>query len=441
MLEFLLALLTTATVGILLVPLLKPRAPATVARLDNDLAIYRDQLGEIERERAAGLMSEAEAGSAATEIQRRILTAADQDSSGPRASRPAHALHRYLPPALCLLIPLIALGIYLNTGHPGLPSQPFAGRTAEPDDGRPTIAEMIKRARDRLASLPGDAATLSALAELLTAEAQGTVTKEARGLFDKALAAEPADPRAAYYLGLSQAQSGDAKAALERWQALAARHPADAPFQPVLKAEIERVAKEANLPVPEIKTLPAAGPPPAAAGAPPAGAPRPGPTKEQVEAMSRLTPEDRQKTIRAMVEGLAARLSDGPHDKPEDRDAWLRLANARKVLGENDKAGEAFARADKIAPLDARQLADWAEALVRQIQPGAGPSAQAIAVLKRLEQAEPRNALALFYLGAADLAEGRKADAARRWKTLLALLPADAPIRGMLEAKIKEASE
>jgi cytochrome c-type biogenesis protein CcmH len=59
-------------------------------------------------------------------------------------------------------------------------------------------------------------------------------------------------------------------------------------------------------------------------------------------------------------------------------------------------------------------------------------------VLTRLEQAEPRNALALFYLGAADFAAGRKQDAAKRWKTLLGLLPADAPIRAMLEERIKE---
>jgi cytochrome c-type biogenesis protein CcmH len=62
-----------------------------------------------------------------------------------------------------------------------------------------------------------------------------------------------------------------------------------------------------------------------------------------------------------------------------------------------------------------------------------------VAVLERLEKAEPRNALALFYLGAASFAAGDKPAAAQRWKTLLALLPADAPIRDMLEQRIKEA--
>jgi cytochrome c-type biogenesis protein CcmH len=140
-----------------------------------------------------------------------------------------------------------------------------------------------------------------------------------------------------------------------------------------------------------------------------------------------------------LVDGLDAKLRAGPSDRPEDRESWLRLANARRVLGEADKAAEAYAKADQLAPVDARILADWAEAHVRQVPPGGAVPPDAVAVLQRLEKAEPNNGLALFYLGAADFAAGRKQDAARRWKTLLALLPADAPIRGMLEQKIKEA--
>jgi hypothetical protein len=63
--------------------------------------------------------------------------------------------------------------------------------------------------------------------------------------------------------------------------------------------------------------------------------------------------------------------------------AWLRLANARKVLGENDKAVAAYARADAIAALAPAQLADWTEAHVRLIKPGAAPAPEAVAVLER----------------------------------------------------------
>jgi len=282
------------------------------------------------------------------------------------------------------------------------------------------VAQAVAAARARLAEQPDDPDALSALGEALTHQADGVVTPDAQSAFRRALQHNAGDARAMFYLGLGEAQAGDSQAALQRWRDLEQRSPANAPWLPTLRAEMGRVARAAGLPPP--------------APSPPA----PGPTQEQVQAMQGLTPEQRQQAIRGMVEGLEARLREST-GKPEDRDGWLRLANARKVLGENDKAAEAFARADAIAALEPRLLTDWAEAHVRQLQPGAAPSPEAVAVLERLEKAEPRNALALFYLGAADFARGDKPAAARRWKTLLALLPADAPIRAMLEAKIKEA--
>src|SRR5258708_33934711 len=113
MLEFLLAALTTATVGALLIPLLRSRVEAT-NRLDNDLAVYRDQLAEIERERAAGTLPDADAPAARVEIGRRILVAADGDP-GSLVFQPT--LNRFLAPAICLVIPLFALGLYLQIGH------------------------------------------------------------------------------------------------------------------------------------------------------------------------------------------------------------------------------------------------------------------------------------------------------------------------------------
>ncbi len=408
MLEFLLALLTTATVGALLVPLLRTTERRT-ERLDSALAIYRDQLAEIERTRADGTVSEADAAAARIEVERRILTAANaSDAAAPRDST---TLHRFLPPALALLIPLLALGVYLNVGRPGLPAAPFASRPAgeHPNPNQPITAErMLAEARARLAEDPDDPEALAELGEALVLEADGTVTPAAVEALTRALAKRPDNPRAAYYLGLHEAQSGDSKAAVARWQALEAASPPDAPWLPMLRAEIARVSRAAGMPVP---------------------------TRDQVEAMQSLDPAQRQEAIRGMVEGLDTRLKENPGD----RAGWLRLANARRVLGENDKAADAYAKADALGPLDTRTLTDWAEAHVRQLKPGEVPPPAAVAVLERLEKAEPRNALALFYLGAASLAAGDKPAALRRWNTLLALLPADAPIRGLLEERIKAA--
>jgi cytochrome c-type biogenesis protein CcmH len=416
MLEFLLALLTTVTVGVLLIPLLRAKQESS-GRLEGELAIYRDQLAEIERERAAGTLPGNEAAAARIEVERRILAAGDHP---PPAAHADATLHKLLPPALALIIPLLALGLYLQVGRPGLPAAPFIAGKQQPaaTDEPLSLEKLLATARARLANQPDDPDALSALGEALTLEANGTVTQPAVDAFNKALAlsrqeGQPDDPRALYYLGLHEAQSGDSRAALARWRDLLAKSPPNAPFLPMLRAEIERVAKAAGLDVPAM----------------------PQPSREQQEAMAAMTPEQRQQAIRGMVEGLAAKLKENP----QDRAGWLRLANAWKVLGENANAADAYAKADALAPVDARLLADWAEAHVRQLSAGAPPPPEAVAVLQRLEKAEPRNALALFYLGAASFAAGDKPAAAQRWKTLLALLPADAPIRGMLEQRIEEA--
>ncbi len=422
MLEFLLALLATATVGALLWPLLRTRVVAT-DRLEGELAIYRDQLDEIERERAAGTLPQSEAAAARLEIERRILAAADAaNAAAPTAAVASTLLHRLLPPAIALVVPLLALGVYLKTGHPGLPAAPFVPGAQAPAERPLDVLRLVAEARARVAADSGDAEAQSALGEALTLEADGTVTPAALEAFNKAIALSPGDARSLYYLGLHEAQAGDSRAALGRWRELESRSAPDAPYLPMLRAEMARVARAAGLPPP-------AATPPAAA--------MPQPTHEQQDAMAAMTPEQRQQAIRGMVDGLAARLKE----EPQDRGGWLRLANAWRVLGEHASAVDAYARADALAPVDARLLADWAEAHVRQLRPGEPPSPQAVAVLQRLEQADPKNGLALFYLGAASFAAGDKAAAARRWKTLLSMLPSDAPIRGMLEERIREAEQ
>ena len=430
MLEFLLAAMVAVTVVVLLVPLLR-RGQRTTRRLDHDLAIYRDQLAEIEREREAGALTAEQARAARIEIERRILAAANHAEPAPAAT--SSTLDRILPVALSLLIPLFALGLYLEIGRPGQPSAPFDPRRAasqQAPEETMTPAQMVADARARVAKTPDDPEAQSALGEALVVEADGTVVEPAVAAFTRALAGQPGDARALFYLGLHEAQSGDSRAALTRWLDLEARAEPDAPWLGMLRGEIARVAKAADidpLTIRPDRKLPSA--------APPATTGMPTPTQEQRDAMASLTPEQRQQAIRSMVEGLETKLKESP----QDRAGWLRLANAWRVLGETAHSAEAYARADALSALEAQGLSDWAETLVRQIAPGAAPPPDAVSVLTRLEKAQPNNALALFYLGAASYAAGDKPAAVRRWKTLQALLPADAPIRGLLEEKIREA--
>ena len=58
-----------------------------------------------------------------------------------------------------------------------------------------------------------------------------------------------------------------------------------------------------------------------------------------------MSDANRAAFIRSMVDRLADRLAEDP----DDLDGWLRLGNAYRVLGEMDKAREAFLSAEKLA--------------------------------------------------------------------------------------------
>src|SRR5262245_55827323 len=70
---FVMALMTAAAIFAGLWPLSR-RTPLASG---SDVAVYRDQLDEIERDRAAGRIGEAEAEAARIEVSRRLLAATD----------------------------------------------------------------------------------------------------------------------------------------------------------------------------------------------------------------------------------------------------------------------------------------------------------------------------------------------------------------------------
>src|SRR5690606_6420934 len=74
-LYLILALMTAAAIFAVLWPL--SRHPREDAADRQDVAVYRDQLDEIERDRKAGLIADSEADAARVEISRRLIAAAD----------------------------------------------------------------------------------------------------------------------------------------------------------------------------------------------------------------------------------------------------------------------------------------------------------------------------------------------------------------------------
>jgi cytochrome c-type biogenesis protein CcmH len=380
-------LLTALVVAVLLIPLLR-RPKDAAARQDYDLEVYRDQLGELDRDLARGILSADQAEAARTEIERRLLTAAEDGSKVESEAKSGEPRRSALAAAMVVALPVVALGLYLVLGAPGVPSVPFAERpTAEPvpqdmaplverlaarmaetpDDpegwrllgrtylqlGRPAkAADALRQALARGADDPADWASLG---EALVAVNQGLVVAEAREAFAAVLKRDPGDPRARYYGGLALAQDSRPRAALDTWVALVADAPADAPWREVVVAQIARAAEDLGLAPddPALAGLAPGDPAPAGMAKSP-GSVAPGPSAAEVEAASEMSPEARDAMIRSMVDGLAARLEE----EPGDLDGWLRLSRAYAVLGEPERAKAAVDKAAELVaqlPSDARE--------------------------------------------------------------------------------------
>jgi cytochrome c-type biogenesis protein CcmH len=125
--------------------------------------------------------------------------------------------------------------------------------------------------------------------------------------------------------------------------------------------------------------------------------------------------------IDSMVSGLAARLQVAP----DDPDGWLKLAHAYGVLGERDKAVEAYERAARLRPSDPSIPLRAAETLIAAAAPETPLPERVVALLRRVEALDPKQPEALWYLGFAAAQRGDVVEAAAYWQRVLAVLPAD----------------
>ena len=350
------ALLTVGMVLLLAGPLMRA-SPDIESPGGTDLAVYRDQLSELERDKTRGLIEPDQAAAMETEIGRRMLGAARATEAAPRLTAPA----RRLTLLVAALFPIGGLLIYLAVGHPDLPGMPLAGRQISPESDPAVLLAKVEQMKSQLkpvkedlpkwlavgeayaqldhpreavdalrvaAGLAPDNAAISAvLAESLIAADGGAVGEEAKQRLAAIPETSTARPEARYYLALADQQAGDTKTALAEWKSLLAQSPADAPWVEVTKSQIAKAAKSLGLdPVQETPaTLPA----------------KPGPTDADIDAASKMTPEQQVEMIRGMVDRLAAKLEANP-DNPQ---GWQELARAYQVIGEPEKAKAAEGRA------------------------------------------------------------------------------------------------
>ena len=265
-----------------------------------------------------------------------------------------------------------------------------------------------------------DADLQSLYGEALTAASDGQVTPKAKAAFAATLALDPKEPRARFYLALSDAQAGNLDMALKQWVALEADTPADAAWRATLEDQINAAAKKLGR---DPATLPGrAAQPPAAAG---------GPTADDMAKAATMTDEQRAAFIDSMVSGLADRLKA----QPSDVEGWLKLANAYDQLGRAADAKAAWREAANRAPdrLDA-QIA-YASALAPLAEQPSLPE-DFTTVVGRIRKLAPDNGLGLYCAGLIARSQGDKAGAKALWLQVIPLIPEGSPQRKELEAKI-----
>ena len=309
-------------------------------RSEGALAIYKDQLSELERDVASGVLGDVEAESQRIEVSRRLLLASrEQVQTEPSRSR--------FPKALVLVVPLLAAALYWQLGQYNMPDVPRAERLAAADTSNDFDA-MIARVEAQLEKQPddvegwkllvpnyltmrrfGDAANAMAqiirisgpnsvlyadMGEAMVYGNNGLMTAQSVAIFGEALKLDKNNAKALFYKGIGLSQEGKLAEAKATFQNLLVHAPADAPWKKAVEQQMAKLDPKG--------------------AAPKIGA-------EQVQNAEAMKPEERIAMIRGMVDGLDEKLKINP----QDVEGWLRLIRSRSVLGDADKTTAALATA------------------------------------------------------------------------------------------------
>ena len=338
----------------------------------SDVSVYRDQLDEVDRDRARGVLSDAEAETVRLEISRRLL---DADKRAERGTSDRQGGRNLASVAIPVVLLLGAFGLYATLGAPGARDLPIATRLAEideavanrpnqieaetaaadllpeptePDEGFMNLMEELRtvladrpddipglmllarnearignfvaarKAQEHLVAVKGAEATtndLAATVETMTFAAGGYISPEAETYLRRLLELDPQNGFGRYFLGLFHVQSGRPDRTFPIWQRLLADSQPNAPWVEIIRSEMPQIAASAGLvyqPPQELR----------------------GPDSTAIAGAEDMSEEDRQAMIRGMVEGLSSRLAD-EGGSPEE---WMQLVRALTVLGEEDRA-------------------------------------------------------------------------------------------------------
>ncbi len=406
------AILTALAAAALIRSILRGRqvSATTGDSLESDMRIYRDQLAEVERDMARGVLSPEEAERVRIEISRRLLDL-DRRSKASADSTQEGAAARGVTARDLALAALIGLGLfggayytYLHVGAPGMHDLPIARRlqlaektAAErphqealearmppwtpPADAAQEFLDLMEKLRAAVKKRPDDIQGHELLARNEAAlgnfAAAWRAQKELIALKgDAATADDWVTMGEMMILAAGGIVSPEAESALRKGLEL---NPDNGPAlyyiglmqaqtgRPDLAFETWRNLMERSRPgAPWLKPIreqietvaQEAGIRYSLPPEPTPQATAPGPDAQDLAAAQDMTPEQRQQMIRSMVSRLDERLAQSGGSVEE----WSRLIKALAVLGEKDKAASRYRQARAAYADDEAASAQLAEA-------------------------------------------------------------------------------
>lgn len=225
-------------------------------RRQANIAVYRDQLSELESDLKNGIVGQEQYAQDREEIERRLLEDTKIEKSE-RKTTTATATARYTAYAIGIAIPLMAVTFYLNVGSPKAidgppPVPPRQSSSGGGERSREQIEANVAALAKRLQSNPSDVEGWTMLARSYSsmekfAEAAGAYAKltelkpndanlwaeyafatamasgrnlEGRPteLIDRALKVDPENPKALQLAASGAFQAKDYKKAIDYWQ-------------------------------------------------------------------------------------------------------------------------------------------------------------------------------------------------------------------------------
>jgi len=139
------------------------------------------------------------------------------------------------------------------------------------------------------------------------------------------------------------------------------------------------------------------------------------------------------------VERMVTEFAQKMEKDPQNLKGWVMLARSYRILGRNQEAEKAYARAGDFVNSDPQLLADYADVIATNTN--GDFSGKPMQLINQALKLDPNNLLALWLSGSASFSTQNYKVAVQTWEKLNSLLPAQSDESRAIQASIAEARE